>query len=97
MTKLIILTLYLFSAAMWGIFVSRTTIINILISLELLLLAVSLYFIIFAVYLNDVAGIAFALYILTVAGAESAVGLAILLNFYRIRGDIEIYRYQVRG
>jgi len=80
----------MFNSAMWGIFVLRHTLINILISLELLLLSVSFYFIIFAVAFNDISGVAFALFILTVAGAESAVGLAILLDFYRAKGHIRI-------
>jgi len=58
--------------------------------LELLLLAASLNFIIFSIYLSDIVGQIFALLILTVAGAESAIGLAILLSFYRLRGEITI-------
>jgi NADH-quinone oxidoreductase subunit K len=62
----------------------------ILISIELLLLAINMNFIIFSVYLDDVLGQMFALFILTVAAAESAIGLAILVVYYRIRGIISL-------
>lgn len=87
---LITLAFCLIISALWGIFVVRKTIINILISLELLLLGISFLFIVFSLYLDDIVGQIFALLILTVAGSESAIGLAILLSFYRARGDISI-------
>jgi NADH-quinone oxidoreductase subunit K len=59
-------------------------------SIELILLAVNLNFIIFSVYLNDIIGQAFGLFIITVAAAESAIGLAILVVYYRIKGIISI-------
>jgi len=90
MISLITLSLTLVLIGFWGIFVLRRNIINILISLELLLLGISFLFIVFSVYLDDIVGQVFALMILTVAGAESAIGLAILLSFYRLRGDISV-------
>lgn len=78
----------IFFLGFWGLFAVRKNLIIILISIELLLLAVNLNFIVFSVFLDDVVGQVFALLILTVAAAESAIGLAILVIFYRIRGVI---------
>jgi len=86
----ITLSICLIVAAFWGIFVTRKTIIHILISLELLLLGVGFLFIIFSVYLNDIVGQIFALMLLTVAGTESVIGLAILLLLARLRDDISV-------
>jgi NADH-quinone oxidoreductase subunit K len=61
-----------------------------LMSIELMLLAVNLNFIIFSVYLDDVMGQLFAILILTVAAAESAIGLAILVVYYRVRGSVTV-------
>jgi len=61
-----------------------------LMSIELMLLAVNFNFIIFSVFLDDIIGQIFALFILTVAAAESAIGLAILVIYYRIRGTVSI-------
>ena len=59
-------------------------------SIELMLLAININFVIFSVYLDDITGQVFALFILTIAAAESAIGLAILVVYYRIRGIISI-------
>jgi len=75
--------------SIWGIF-SASHIIAILISFELLLLGISLNFIFFSIFLNDILGQVFALLILTIAGAESAIGLALLLAFYRFRDNVSI-------
>ncbi len=69
---------------------TRKNFIIILMSIEIMLLAVNLNFIFFSIYLDDMLGQIFALYVLTVAAAESAIGLAILVVFYRIRGIIAI-------
>jgi NADH-quinone oxidoreductase subunit K len=61
-----------------------------LMSIELMLLAVNFNFIVFSVFLDDVVGQIFALFVLTVAAAESAIGLAILVVYYRIRGTVSI-------
>ena len=61
-----------------------------LMSIELMLLAINLSFILFSVYLDDIIGQIFALLVLTVAGAESAIGLALLVVYYRIRGTIDV-------
>ena len=73
-----------------GIFLNRKNIIIILMSVELILLAVNINFVAFSAQLNDLAGQVFALLILTVAAAEAAIGLAILVIFYRNRGTIAV-------
>jgi NADH:ubiquinone oxidoreductase subunit K len=73
-----------------GIFITRKNIIIILVSIELMLLAVNFNFAIFSVLLEDLLGQVFILYVLTLAGAEAAIGLAILIIFYRIRGIIAV-------
>ena len=88
--KYFIISMLLFVIAIFGIFLVKKSIIIILMSIELLLLAVNLNFIIFSIYLDDLIGQTFSLYILTVAAAESAIGLAILVVYYRIKGIISI-------
>ena len=80
----------LFVTGIFGIFVNRKNIIIILMSVELILLAVNINFVAFSSSLNDLAGQVFALLILTVAAAEAAIGLAILVIFYRNRGTIAV-------
>ena len=74
----------------FGIFLNRKNVIIILMSIELILLAVNLNFVAFSSHLGDLAGQIFALLILTVAAAEAAIGLAILVIFYRNRGSIAV-------
>jgi NADH-quinone oxidoreductase subunit K len=80
----------LFTLGVFGIFLNRRNIIIILMSIELILLAVNLNFAAFSAQLGDLAGQVFALLILTVAAAEAAIGLAILVIFYRNRGTIAV-------
>ena len=80
----------LFTLGVFGIFLNRKNIIIILMSVELILLAVNINFVAFSAQLNDLAGQVFALLILTVAAAEAAIGLAILVIFYRNRGSIAV-------
>ncbi len=80
----------LFTTGVFGIFVNRKNIIVILMSIELMLLAVNINLVAFSVYLGDLAGQVFAMFVLTVAAAEAAVGLAILVTFFRNRGDIAV-------
>src|SRR5437870_3279539 len=86
----LIVSCFLFLIGILGIFLIKKNIIIILMSIELMLLAINLNFIIFSVYLNDISGQIFALFVLTVAAAESALGLAILVIYYRIKGIISI-------
>jgi len=80
----------LFTLGVFGIFLNRRNIIVILMSVELILLAVNLNLVAFSSHLNDLTGQVFALLILTVAAAEAAIGLAILVIFYRNRGSIAV-------
>ena len=80
----------LFTIGVFGIFVNRKNIIVILMSVELMLLAVNINLVAFSVYLGNVVGQVFAMFVLTVAAAEAAVGLAILVTFFRNRGDIAV-------
>ncbi len=88
--KFLIITIVLFLIGILGIFLVKKNIIIILMSIELMLLAININFIIFSIYLNDLTGQIFSLFILTVAAAESAIGLAILVVYYRIKGIISI-------
>ena len=80
----------IFTLGVFGIFVNRKNIIVILMSVELILLAVNINLVAFSVYLHDVVGQIYAMFVLTVAAAEAAVGLAILVTFFRNRGDISV-------
>jgi NADH-quinone oxidoreductase subunit K len=80
----------LFTLGVFGIFLNRKNIIIILMSVELILLAVNVNLVGFSAQLGDLAGQVFALMILTVAAAEAAIGLAILVTFFRNRGSIAV-------
>jgi NADH-quinone oxidoreductase subunit K len=80
----------LFTLGVFGIFLNRKNVIVILMSVELILLAVNINFVAFSTHLNDIVGQVFALLILTVAAAEAAIGLAILVVFFRNRGSIAV-------
>jgi NADH-quinone oxidoreductase subunit K len=80
----------LFTVGVVGIFLNRRNIIVILMSIELMLLAVNINFVAFSAELGDLAGQVFALLVLTVAAAEAAIGLAILVTFFRNRGTIAV-------
>ena len=80
----------LFTLGTLGIFLNRKNVIVILMSVELILLAVNINFVAFSVFLGNITGQIFALFVLTVAAAEAAIGLAILVVFYRNRGSIAV-------
>jgi len=80
----------LFSLGIFGIFVNRKNVIVILMSVELMLLAVNINFVAFSVELKDLVGQVFAMFVLTVAAAEAAIGLAILVIYFRNRGSIAV-------
>ena len=89
-TQYLLVAMILFLIGLSGIFLNRKNIIILLMSIELMLLSINFNFIIFSVFLDDILGQLFALLILTVAAAESAIGLAILVIYYRVRGTIAI-------
>ncbi|MBC8791198.1 MAG: NADH-quinone oxidoreductase subunit NuoK [Alphaproteobacteria bacterium] len=80
----------LFTLGVVGIFLNRKNVIVILMSIELMLLAVNINFVAFSTHLGDLVGQVFALFVLTVAAAEAAIGLAILVVYFRNRGTIEV-------
>ena len=80
----------LFTLGTLGIFLNRKNVIVILMSVELILLAVNINFVAFSAFLGNIVGQVFALFVLTVAAAEAAIGLAILVVFYRNRGSIAV-------
>ena len=80
----------LFTLGLFGIFLNRKNIIVLLMSVELMLLAVNINMVSFSVYLENLVGQVFALFVLTVAAAEAAIGLAILVVYYRNRASIEV-------
>ncbi|MCX5512016.1 NADH-quinone oxidoreductase subunit NuoK [Kaistia algarum] len=80
----------LFTIGIFGIFINRKNVIVILMSVELILLAVNLNLVAFSSFLGDLVGQIFALLVLTVAAAEAAIGLAILVVYYRNRGSIAV-------
>ncbi|PCI00655.1 MAG: NADH-quinone oxidoreductase subunit NuoK [Alphaproteobacteria bacterium] len=87
-THYLTLAAILFVVGVFGIFLNRKNIIVILMSIELMLLAVNINFVAFSAYLNDLHGQVFAMFVLTVAAAEAAIGLAILVTFFRNKGQI---------
>ncbi len=86
----LILGALLFAIGVAGIIINRKNIIILLMSLELLLLAVNMNFVAFSFFLQDMAGQVFVFFVLTVAAAEAAVGLAILVVLFRNRGTINV-------
>ena len=86
----LILASTIFTIGVVGIFLNRKNIIVILMSIELILLAVNINLISFSIYMNDLVGQIFTLFILTVAAAEAAIGLAIIVIYYRNSGTIRV-------
>ncbi len=80
----------LFALGIFGVFLNRKNVITILMSVELMLLSVNINLVAFSAHLDDLVGQVFALFVLTVAAAEVAIGLAILVVFFRNRGSIAV-------
>ena len=80
----------LFTLGIFGIFLNRKNVIVILLSIELMLLAVNINLVAFSSFLGDMVGQVFAMFVLTVAAAEAAIGLAILVIYFRGRGTIAV-------
>ncbi|NCM97621.1 MAG: NADH-quinone oxidoreductase subunit K [Rhodobacteraceae bacterium CG2_30_10_405] len=80
----------LFVIGIFGIFLNRRNVIVILMSIELMLLAVNINLVAFSSFMGDLVGQVFTIFVLTVAAAEAAIGLAILVSFHRIRGSIDV-------
>ena len=80
----------LFVIGIFGLFLNRKNVIILLMSIEVMLLSVNINLVAFSSYMNDLVGQVFTLFVLTVAAAEAAIGLAILVSFFRIRGTIAV-------
>ena len=90
LSNYLILSAILFSISVMGIFLNRKNVVILLMAIELMLLAVNMNFVAFSRYLGDTAGQVFVFFILTVAAAESAIGLAILIVLFRNRNTINV-------
>jgi len=90
LTHFLILAAILFAISVAGIFLNRKNLIVLLMSIELMLLAVNINFVAFSHYMGDISGQIFVFFILTVAAAESAIGLAILVAMFRNRRTIHV-------
>jgi NADH-quinone oxidoreductase subunit K len=91
----ILINFILFCLGLFGIILNRQNILIILMSIELVLLSINLNFVYFSIFLDDIMGQIFSLIILTVASAESAIGLALMVLFFNIHGNISIYKIQI--
>lgn len=83
------ITILLFSIGVLGLVLNRKNILIAIMAIELLLLSVNFNFILFSIYLDDIVGQVFVIFILTIAATESGIGLAILTAFYKLRNSIE--------
>lgn len=90
LTHYLIVAAIIFTIGIFGIFLNRKNVIIIMMSVELMLLAVNVNLVAFSTQLQDLVGQVFALLVLTVAAAEAAIGLAILVSYFRNRGTIEV-------
>ena len=86
----LIVAAILFTLGVFGIFLNRKNVIIILMSIELILLAVNINLVAFSIHLNDLAGQVFALLVLAIAAAEAAIGLAVIVVYFRNRGSIAV-------
>ena len=90
LTHYLVVAAILFTLGIFGIFLNRKNVIVILMSIELMLLAVNVNLVAFSTYLGELTGQVFAMFVLTVAAAEAAIGLAILVVYFRNRGSIAV-------
>ena len=90
LTHYLVVSAVLFTLGVLGIFLNRKNLIVILMAIELILLSVNLNFVAFSSFLHDLVGQVFAMFVLTVAAGEAAIGLAILVIYFRSRGTIAV-------
>jgi len=90
MIKVLIVSFFIFFVGVLGLFFTRRHIILLLLSIELIFLSINYNFLIFSLYLDDIVGQFYVLCVISVAAAESVIGLAILVVFYRLRGGISL-------
>lgn len=91
MIKLLIcINLFIFSCGLIGLMINRKNIVIMLISIELLILAINLNFVVFSLFLDDLSGQIYSILLLALAAAESSIGLSILISYFRTKGNISI-------
>ena len=95
LVKYILVSVIIFLISFFGLIYNKKSILIILISIELILLSVNILFIVFSIYLDDIIGQIFTLFILTFAAAETSIGLSLLLVSYRVRGNILIDNFNL--
>lgn len=93
--KYILVSVIIFMISFFGLIYNKKSILIILISLELILLSVNILFIVFSIYLDDIVGQIFTIFVLTIAAAETSIGLSLLLVSYRVRGNILIDNFNL--
>jgi NADH-quinone oxidoreductase subunit K len=92
---LMFVSVVLFCIGSIGVVVNKKNILIVLMNIELMLLAVNLFFTSSSVFIDDLMGLVFCIFILTVAAAESSIGLALLIVYFRVRGSISMAQFQV--
>lgn len=95
LVKYILVSVIIFLISFFGLIYNKKSILIILISIELILLSVNILFIVFSIYLDDIVGQIFTLFILIIAAAETSIGLSLLLVSYRVRGNILIDNFNL--
>lgn len=93
--KYILVSVIIFMISFFGLIYNKRSILIILISIELILLSVNILFIVFSIYLDDIVGQIFTIFVLTIAAAETSIGLSLLLVSYRVRGNILIDNFNL--
>ena len=93
--KYILVSVIIFMISFFGLIYNLKSILIILISIELILLSVNILFIVFSIYLDDIVGQIFTIFILTIAAAETSIGLSLLLVSYKVRGNILIDNFNL--
>ena len=93
--KYILVSVIIFMISFFGLSYNKKSILIILISIELILLSVNILFIVFSIYLDDIVGQIFTIFILTIAAAETSIGLSLLLVSYKVRGNILIDNFNL--
>lgn len=93
--KYILVSVIIFMISFFGLIYNKKSILIILISIELILLSVNILFIVFSIYLDDIVGQIFTIFVLTIAAAEISIGLSLLLVSYRVRGNILIDNFNL--
>ena len=93
--KYILVSVIIFMISFFGLIYNKKSILIILISIELILLSVNILFIVFSIYLDGIVGQIFTIFVLTIAAAETSIGLSLLLVSYRVRGNILIDNFNL--